>query len=163
MVAFLTSPSSLVPHSNLISFWFSLSLAPATHERFSMSILFDPLRWVSRAIPSGLSSSFGYKIHPSLTKLVKENPFSRLSYEHPYHHLWEEERASSNRGLLSMEFELSPQVYLKFFWKYLSRIVGIFGKRALHANPTLRSPYGAFFLIFFKTMSWGSLRKEWLE
>jgi hypothetical protein len=26
-----------------------------------------------------------------------------------------------------------------------------------------RFPYGAFFLIFLDTMSWGRLRKEWLE
>jgi hypothetical protein len=30
-------------------------------------------------------------------------------------------------------------------------------------NPTPRFTYGAFFLIFFETMSWARLRKEWLK
>jgi hypothetical protein len=37
------------------------------------------------------------------------------------------------------------------------------GERALHANPTPRFTYGAFFLIFFNTMSRGRLGKEWLK
>ena len=75
----LPLPSPLLPFpSSYLSAFFISTYTPATHERFSLSIPFDPLGWVSRAILSGPSSAFGYEIHPSLIELVQENSFSRL-------------------------------------------------------------------------------------
>jgi hypothetical protein len=56
-----------------------------------MSIPFSPVGWVSRAILSGPSSSFGYEIQPHAIPIESSEtnsyPYPRLSIDAPYSQL----------------------------------------------------------------------------